>query len=361
MQCREIPLVRRLLFGLLIREGVRVNEALSLTWSDVDLDRGVLNLDTNKTDDPRSWAMGEDVARALDAWRELRGTKATKAPHIFPPALIGKRWPLAKKLREGLVLAGVKRPELTEEKPGRRVLRAHDLRGSFVTLALAAGRTEAWVTDRTGHRSSAMIYTYKRAARTAAELGLGWLAPLDEAIPELAPKTRQGANGVQTGGRRGRQASGGRSKTSSKRHLATAQTAPGPVGNHVNPQGFPGFESLSLRCRAVETSGIVRGHAPSGRLRRRRPSAQTTATPSPTPSPGILPMVRSELLLGKPFSHQSVAIESLDTIHIRVWFHDVDLGTVEIEPAVDDVTYEAIERAKTTTRGPSKAAKTTPT
>jgi hypothetical protein len=72
-------------------------------------------------------------------------------------------------------------------------------------------------------------------------------------------------------------------------------------------------------------------------------------------------MVRSELLLGKPFSHQSVAIESLDTIHIRVWFHDVDLGTVEIEPAVDDVTYEAIERAKTTTGGPSKAAKTTPT
>jgi integrase len=247
MQCPDVPLVRRLFFGVLIREGLRVNEALSLTWADVDLERGVLNLDTNKTDDPRSWAMGEDVTRALDAWRKLRGSKVEKSPRIFPLALIGKRWSLARQLRDGLGLAKVKRPELTEAKEGRRILRAHDLRGSFVTLALAAGRTEAWVTDRTGHRSSAMIYTYKRAARTAAELGLGWLAPLDEAIPELAPKRRQGANGVQTGGPRGRRVPGARSKAPRKGHLATAQAGPGPVGNHVNPQGFPGFESLSLR------------------------------------------------------------------------------------------------------------------
>jgi len=32
-----------------------------------------------------------------------------------------------------------------------------------------------------------MINNYRRQARTAAELGLGWLVPLDTAIPELAP------------------------------------------------------------------------------------------------------------------------------------------------------------------------------
>src|ERR1019366_6071000 len=100
------------------------------------------------------------------------------------------------------------------------------------------------------------------------------------------------------------------------------------IGNHVNPQGFPGFESLSLRCRAAETSGIVRGHAPSGRLRRRCPSAQATATPSP----GILPMVRSELLLGKPFSHQSVAIESLDTIHTAHGTHTANTRPITTRP-----------------------------
>jgi integrase len=208
MRCRKVPLVRRLFYGLLAREGLRVNEALALAWTDVDLERGAVRLDKNKTDDPRSWALGEDVMRALEAWRTVRGEKAKKVPRIFPKALIGERWPLARALREGLQLAGVTRPELVVEAEGRRVLRAHDLRGSFVTLALAAGRTEAWVTDRTGHRSSQMIYLYKRASRTAAELGLGWFAPLDEAIPELAPKDRQGANGVQTGGPRGRGESG---------------------------------------------------------------------------------------------------------------------------------------------------------
>src|SRR5208337_974438 len=73
MRCRKVPLPRRVFYGLLVREGMRVSEALSLTWSDLDLEHGVIRLDMNKTEDPRSWVLGEDVARALDAWRRLRG------------------------------------------------------------------------------------------------------------------------------------------------------------------------------------------------------------------------------------------------------------------------------------------------
>jgi len=47
-------------------------------------------------------------------------------------------------------------------------IRAHDLRASLITVNLALGKTEAWITDRTGHRSSQMIYTYKRAVHSAA-------------------------------------------------------------------------------------------------------------------------------------------------------------------------------------------------
>lgn len=47
------------------------------------------------------------------------------------------------------------------------------------------GKSEAWITDRTGHTTSAMIYRYKRAARSAAELQLGDFAPRHDAIPEL--------------------------------------------------------------------------------------------------------------------------------------------------------------------------------
>jgi integrase len=267
MQCRKVPLIRRLLFGLLVREGLRVSEALALTWSDLDLEHGVIRLDTNKTDDPRSWVLGEDVARALDAWRKLRGSRAKKAPRVFPAALLGHPADLARLLREGLALADVKRPELIVPKAGRMLLRVHDLRGSFVTLALASGQTEAWVTDRTGHKSSAMIYLYKRASRTAAELRLGWLAPLDEAIPELDPKAPGGANGVQTRGFRGRERSPAATRnagkdalrTSSPRSNAFLKTAvlvrvPG-VRIPSPPHSYAGFFLRPPSCRRKRTAG----------------------------------------------------------------------------------------------------------
>jgi integrase len=77
------------------------------------------------------------------------------------------------------------RPQLFEDTETRIPLRAHDLRATFVTVNLALGKTEAWITDRTGHRSSQMLYAYKRQARSYAELALGPLSPLHEAIPEL--------------------------------------------------------------------------------------------------------------------------------------------------------------------------------
>jgi integrase len=60
------------------------------------------------------------------------------------------------------------------------------MRATFVTVSLAQGQTETWVADRTGHRSSQMLQTYRRIARTYQELSLGPLAPLHECIPELA-------------------------------------------------------------------------------------------------------------------------------------------------------------------------------
>ena len=70
MACADVPLVTRLCYGILIREGFRVSELLGLTWSDVDLDRGVVVLDENKTDDPRSWILDPGVVEALRRWKE---------------------------------------------------------------------------------------------------------------------------------------------------------------------------------------------------------------------------------------------------------------------------------------------------
>lgn len=187
MEYREAPLQERLLYGILAREGLRVSELLDLTWRDVDLTRGVLTLDENKTDEPRAWAMDPGVVMALRLWRERFVPRVPQSR----PILADSRWRridrygIAERLRMYLRAAGVTRPQLFESSENRIALRAHDLRATFVTISLALGKSEAWITDRTGHKSSQMIYRYKRAARTHTELALGALRPLHEAIPEL--------------------------------------------------------------------------------------------------------------------------------------------------------------------------------
>jgi hypothetical protein len=188
-----VPLWRRVYWGFLSREGTREGEAIELRWGDVDLKHGGVTLDENKSDDPRAWALDPSVTEALRAWAKVHplcedGKAAPpKDARVFVTdegeALDPAHLP--RTLRADLIAAGVDRPELHATTKARLRLRVHDLRGTFVTVSLANGATESWISDRTGHKSSAMINRYKRAARTVAELGLGRLKPLAEAIPEF--------------------------------------------------------------------------------------------------------------------------------------------------------------------------------
>jgi integrase len=190
LSCRDVDLARRLFFGILAREGLRREELASLSFKDLDLVRGHIALDRNKTDDPRSWALSPGVASALQAWRDRYRPKASAEDSVFGQN--GVRLyveQMAAELRADLKTAGVTRESLFERSDARRPMRVHDLRATFVTVSLANGKTETWVADRTGHRSSEMINRYRRAARTWSELNLGPLGALDECIPELARLT----------------------------------------------------------------------------------------------------------------------------------------------------------------------------
>jgi integrase len=183
----DVGLVHRLLYGFLAREGMRVTEAKQLDWRDVDLHRGLVHLDENKTDDPRAWALDVGVVEALRRWHDHFHPKPTATARIFcdaagDPLLSAGR---ADDLRSHLAAAKLTRSQLFERSKTRRPIRVHDLRATFVTVALACGRSETWVADRTGHRSSTQIHRYRRQARAHEELGLGPLAPLVDAIPEL--------------------------------------------------------------------------------------------------------------------------------------------------------------------------------
>ena len=188
MACTGVPLQRRVLYGVLAREGMRFGEAASLQWSDVDVATGVVVLDRTKTSEPRSWKLGDDVVSTLTTYKKTHPSKDDDAGHIFVDeaggAFVGKK--LSQTFRNDLKLAGIKRPQLFERSGERIAIRLHDLRSSFTTLALANGRTETWVVDRAGWKSSAMIARYRRQARTATELNLGWFHKLNESIAELA-------------------------------------------------------------------------------------------------------------------------------------------------------------------------------
>lgn len=189
----EVPLCYRVLWGFLAREGCRTSEAAAMRLGhELDLERGVCSLDENKTDDARAWALDKGVARALAAYAEIRGIKKGQLVFTDEAGEALQDDKLAELVRDHLSEAGVDREELHTSTENRGRFRAHDLRGTFVTLSLAAGRSEAWVQDRTGHTTSVMLNRYRRAARSASELDLGPLLPLDRAIPELAAVAAQG-------------------------------------------------------------------------------------------------------------------------------------------------------------------------
>lgn len=197
LACAEVPLVRRLFFGFADREGPRKSNIAALQWSDLELDGfadggGNAAIDRTKNGEDAYWALDPGTAEALRRWRTICPSDVW----VFPAAALpryrrrnadGHMYVAhaARDLRDALITAGVKRAKLFRHDNKRTHLRFHDLRATFVTLALARGMTEDWVRTRTGHCSSEMIARYRRNAETVKELKLGWLEPLYLAIPEL--------------------------------------------------------------------------------------------------------------------------------------------------------------------------------
>jgi len=255
----ESDLDTRLFVGFLNREGCRKTEARLIAWPDLDLENGTVTLDENKTDDPRSWAMGTDVIRALVKWKKARGGKGP-----FDRVPVGH---LGEWIREQFPKVGITRAQLTTQSDKRMHFRAHDTRSTFITLALASGQTESWIMRRTAHKSSTMIARYTAAAATATDIGLGWLLPLDEILPELAgpyPKcqTLDVNARKRAGADRGRAKQLAKRAARTKRLAAAAAKGGGTVG-----------EQTSVRRSAAPSRGARKNKSSS-------PSRTRTGTPS---------------------------------------------------------------------------------
>lgn len=186
-----VPFNYRFYYGLLARTGLRPTEGRRLTFGNFDLRRGILGIDKTKTKTPRAFVVSADVIAVVLSERERRS--ATEDDLLFHEV---EKKDLATTFREHLTLAGIDRRALHQRTAERRPLRVHDLRGSFVTIALANGCNEDWVMQRTGHTTSAMLAKYRRQVDYARDAELEWWQPLDKCLSGQAAPPEGVARGV---------------------------------------------------------------------------------------------------------------------------------------------------------------------
>jgi len=140
----------RLLFLLMLRCGLRVSEACSLTWLDVDLQGLSIRINNGKGHVDRIVYIAPDLEKALQLWQ----TRTTPSPYLFPSrrrsAPLGRgdiHWQMKKYLR----LAGIQ----ANYSP-------HCLRHTFATQLLNAGVSLEVLKELMGHRSIQMTLRYTK-------------------------------------------------------------------------------------------------------------------------------------------------------------------------------------------------------
>jgi integrase len=198
----EIPLGYRVLYGFLTRNGCRIGEMCQLTWDHIDLETGDIWIDKRwtKTKRARRWVLEADVLEALEAYHRACGLP--KGTALVFPGRGGKRLTVGavrKRFTKDLIAAGVTRSTILRGADGIEPLRVHDLRATFITLALRMGRSLKWIMTRTGHEDFATLKVYDRLVEDANEHHLpAWLSPMAAAIPEFRPRRQGGPSLGQT-------------------------------------------------------------------------------------------------------------------------------------------------------------------
>lgn len=159
---------------LLAVTGLRRSEMLSARWTDIDLDRGVLQLSDSKTG-PRRVPLGPV---AVDLLRGLK--RDDENVHVFPGRVPGAH------------LVDLQKPWREARRRAGLALRLHDLRHGVASAGLGEGLTLAEVarvlghaSEKTAHRYAELLDDPARAAATRAA------APIARALDIGARRARR--------------------------------------------------------------------------------------------------------------------------------------------------------------------------
>jgi len=269
LSCKLVPLVWRVLWGFLAREGCRFHEAVGTLWSDIDRKTGSIKVPPERTKNGRGlhWVLAPGTLAGLDALfveGVLRPFAAVDVDEDQGAAI----------LRGHLRFAGVDRPEVHESTPRSRRLRCHDLRSTYITLALMMKKSEAEIMQHTGHRSSGQIHEYDHNALTAAEMKFTQLGPLAAALGLVPPAPARAVPTVALGQC---QASEGVTEG------VTLAMATGPTDVSIDCRS--GIFSASSPCR-TRTGTLLRARDFKGRIKEHdghKPAENDPSAPEKAP------------------------------------------------------------------------------
>jgi integrase len=167
--------------------GQRKGSLFNLRWKHADFDHGTLASFKTKTGRAQYFVADRGLMTVLQAWHEHLGKPGDDEP-LIPPARVEyepKR--LATALHDDLHAVGVTRGILFEQGAENvEPLRFHDLRATFCTWARRAGKSDAWISERTGHElDGSMINRYDRGAQTLDDLGYPPFPDIARVMPEF--------------------------------------------------------------------------------------------------------------------------------------------------------------------------------
>jgi integrase len=185
LKCGKVPIGRRVLYALAVYTVLRKGSLYALTWGGVDFENSTLRSLKSKTGLPQLFEIPVSLCALLARWFEQCGRPSKKELVVEGVDVRAERE--AEALRDDLKEAGIEREDLVGETTADNVerLRFHDLRATFVTWAMRAGKGDGWISDRTGHLTPEMRNRYARAARVLADLKYEPFPSLEGSVPEL--------------------------------------------------------------------------------------------------------------------------------------------------------------------------------
>jgi integrase len=196
--CATIALPFRVLYAVAVYTYARAGELEALTWDDVDLEHGVIQINKaidRETGLVKSTKSGE--TRRIPIEPELRPLlerlceERTNESVLWMPDNEDR----AALLRQHLAQAGVTRADLFADNDRQKHVTFHDLRATGITWMAVRGDDPLRIKQRAGHSSFSTTEMYIREAENLA-VGFGEVfPPLPEELVGSAHRSKLRSNG----------------------------------------------------------------------------------------------------------------------------------------------------------------------